>query len=339
MDCFFAAVEMRDFPELKGKPVAVGGSPNSRGVISTANYQARKFGVKSAISSAIAKKLCPGLIIKPSRFSAYIDESKKIHKIFKEFTQIIEPLSLDEAFLDISDRAESGLEIAKKIQDQIYQVTKLTASIGISYNKFLAKIASDWKKPNGIFEISQQAAPNFLQSLSVAKISGVGKVTNQKLESFGIKTCGDLRNRSKYELIQSFGKFGNRLFDFARGIDLRAVSSERTRKSISIEHTFSQDILETKEVIDNIEEIYKELHEKIIYKKIELNFKSILVKVKFSDFSIKTSSTTSDFSLISFQELVLKLINSGPSKPIRLLGLGVNLRTPPATQLTLPIKF
>ncbi len=238
MDCFYAAIEMRDFPEIASMPVAVGGSPNQRGVISTCNYVARKFGVHSAMATANALRICPSLVIQPTRMDVYREESHHIRAIFAEYTHKIEPLSLDEAYLDVTGSHQhqgSASWIAEAIRERIYQTRNLTASAGIAPNKSLAKIASDWHKPNGQMVIPPERVEAFMQELPVRKLFGVGPVMEMRLKMLGIQTCGELQARSKVELIKHFGSMGTRLYELSRGIDAREVISERVRKSISVE--------------------------------------------------------------------------------------------------------
>ncbi|MDH3325247.1 MAG: DNA polymerase IV, partial [Gammaproteobacteria bacterium] len=245
MDCFYAAIEIRDDPSLKGKPVAVGGASNSRGVLCTCNYEARKFGIHSAMPSSQAVRQCPDLIIVPVNFEKYQASSKSIHQILNKYTDIIEPLSLDEAFLDVSDsdlHAGSATRIAQSIRDEIYDTEKLVASAGISFNKLLAKIASDWNKPNGQFVITPQMTNEFMTELPVKKLFGVGKVTEEKLKEKNISVCGDIQKYSQTEMIRLFGNYGKHLHLMAHGIDDRPVSMDRIRKSLSVEETFSLDV-------------------------------------------------------------------------------------------------
>jgi DNA polymerase-4 len=252
MDCFYAAIEMRDNPRLKNKPVAVGGNPEKRGVICSCNYIARKFGVHSAMATAKALRICPKLILLPVNMEKYRAASEKIHKIFRSFTDIIEPLSLDEAYLDVTDCKHfcgSATLIAKSIRDKINWQLKLTASAGVAPNKLLAKIASDWNKPNGQLVITPENIESFISSLPVKKIFGVGKVTAEKLTKLGIKTCADLQKISLHDLIKRFGNFGAQLYELCRGIDNREVKPNRIRKSLSVEETFMQDLVSQDECL------------------------------------------------------------------------------------------
>ncbi|MGI9293811.1 MAG: DNA polymerase IV, partial [Pseudomonadales bacterium] len=239
-DCFYAAVEIRDDPSLQGKPVAVGGSADRRGVLTTCNYEAREFGARSAMPTAMALRLCPDLIVLPVSMEKYRVASQKVQSIFKEFTEQIEPLSLDEAFLDVSDTPllqGSATRIAQEIRRRVAAQVGITVSAGVAPNKFLAKIASDWQKPDGLTVIRPEQVQDFVAQLPVNKIFGVGKVTAAKLQRLGVNSCADLQKLSLLELDQKFGRFGKRLFELSRGVDPREVQNERTRKSLSVEHT------------------------------------------------------------------------------------------------------
>lgn len=260
MDCFYAAVEMRDRPELKHRPIAIGGK-SPRSVLCTANYPARKFGVRAAIPTSMALKLCPELIVIAPDFKKYKQASQEIHQIFKMFTRSIQPLSLDEAYLDVTQFAkmhdQSGLQIATLIKELIFKRTHLTASAGISSKKYLAKIASDWKKPNGIYEIKDHQIAEFLAPLDIKYLPGVGPVTLNKLNQLGHKTCSDLAQSDPLELVLQFGKYGKRLYELAREIDEGQVKTSSEAKSLSIENTFKQD-LNLEQLLLEIPEITKE---------------------------------------------------------------------------------
>ncbi len=252
MDCFYAAVEVKYQPRLKGKPVAVGGSPDGRGgVLTTANYEARQFGVKSAMTSNQALRLCPELILVPPDFSKYKAESAKVRMILERYTDLIEPLSLDEAYLDVtgprlndgSFQTVSATRIAQQIRNEIKTELQLTASAGVAPNKFLAKIASDLNKPDGIAVIRPEEVERFVETLPVEKIWGVGKVTAEKLKRKGLSTCGDLQKLSLKRLVDEFGSWGAQLYDYSRGIDHRVVKAERERKSLTVEETYNHDLV------------------------------------------------------------------------------------------------
>ena len=330
MDCFYAAVEVRDNPALQGKPVAVGGSSDGRGVICAANYEARKFGVRSALATSLALRQCPQLVLIKPNMEKYANESKIIHAIFHEFSNLIEPLSLDEAYLDVSDSnlfQGSASLLAQEIRRQIYNKTKLTASAGIAPNKFLAKVASDWNKPNGQFVVTPDMVNPFVAKLGVEKIWGVGKVTAKKMFSLGIKTCGQLQTLSIEELSQNFGSFGSSLYEMCRGSDHREVTTSRERKSISIERTFKDDLLSVDECLGRLPELLEAFQRRAKGKeKLLEGFKTLFVKIKFNDFK----STTIERSFDSLRpEYFEELLQKGFSRnrlPVRLLGLGVRLK-------------
>jgi DNA polymerase-4 len=244
-DSFYASIEIRDNPSLAGLPIAVGGSPERRGVVATCNYLAREYGVHSAMASATARRLCPGLIIIRPEMARYRVASQQIHDIFRDYTDIIEPLSLDEAFLDLSAclRHDGNASlIVSEIRARIAKEVNITVSAGIAPNKFLAKVASDWNKPNGQYVIEPPMVDSFVRELPVRKLSGVGKVTASRMEKLGIRTCGDLRDMDREHLDRHFGSFGNRLFELCRGFDNRPVQPTRVRKSVSVENTFATDL-------------------------------------------------------------------------------------------------
>jgi len=242
MDAFYASIEIRDQPSLKGKPVGVGGARDRRGVLTTCNYEARQFGVHSAMPTFMALQRCPQLIILPTRFDVYRKEAAVIREILFRFTPLVEPLSLDEAYLDVTDHPGAPSPLAQVIRGLIFRKTKLTASAGIGPNKLIAKIASDLKKPNGQFEVKPEQVPAFMKELPVRKLWGIGQVTEQKLDKLGIATCGDMQRLSRVALQEHFGKFGIELYDLCRGIDDRPVEPDRERKSLSTEETFPSDL-------------------------------------------------------------------------------------------------
>ena len=345
MDQFFAAVEQLDNPELKGKPMAVGHDAE-RGVVSTASYEARRFGVHSAQSIQVAKRLCPQLIIIEPHFQRYKEVSSQLHDIFHDYTDLIEPISLDEAFLDVTENKkgmELGVDIAREIKQRIRETTGLTASAGVSYCKFLAKIASDWRKPDGLTVIHPDRALDFIAHLKVEKIWGVGQKTAEKMHRMGIFTGLDLRNMSLSRLTQEFGKMGQVFYDFSRGIDNRPVISEWERKSVSCEQTFESDISENAAVTIHLYHIVLELVRRI--EKNDFEGRTLTLKVKFGrkreqtedrfqsaerqDFQQITRSITVDHILRTKDEILplAKQLMQGVefhSHPIRLLGLGVS---------------
>ena len=330
MDAFFASVEQRDNPELRGKPIAVGFN-GPRGVVSTASYEARKFGVHSAQSIAQAKQRCPGLIIVPCRHEHYKEVSQQIHRIFQEYTDLIEPISIDEAFLDVTHNKKGinlAVDIAQKIKARIKEETQLTASAGISYCKFLAKVASDYRKPDGICTIHPDKALDFIAHLPVEDFWGVGRKTLQKMHFMGIYTGADLRKVSEAHLVEVFGKAGHIFYDFARGIDERPVVTYRERKSVGCEQTFLEDIYTPSAVIIELYHTVLELLTRI--DKSGFEGKTLTLKVKYADFTQITRSISQDkilkkkADILPLAKRLLKLVDYSSSHPIRLLGLSVS---------------
>ncbi|MBP1886450.1 DNA polymerase IV [Sinorhizobium mexicanum] len=326
MDAFYASVEQRDNPELRGKPVAVG-YPEARGVVAAASYEARKFGVHSAMPSVTAKRKCPDLIFVPHRFDVYRSVSRQIHAIFAEYTTLIEPLSLDEAYLDVTENlkgVELATEIAEEIRARIKAETGLTASAGVSYNKFLAKMASDQRKPDGLFVITPKHGPAFVEALPIKKFHGVGPATAEKMKRLGIETGADLKARDLAFLQRHFGKSGPYFYWIARGIDEREVRPDRTRKSIGAEDTFREDIhdLETARagLMPLIDKVWRYCEANGI------RGKTVTLKVKWSDFTQITRSKTTTAPVPSAAEvadivdLLLSPLFPAP-KGIRLLGV------------------
>lgn len=327
MDCFYAAVEIRDNPQLANQPVAVGGSADRRGVLCTCNYPARKLGIHSAMATAYALKLCPQLVLIAPNFSKYKEVSRQIHQIFRRYTELVEPLALDEAFLDVTNSPHeqgSATRIAEKIRTQIYNELNLTCSAGVSCNKFLAKIASGWNKPNGILVVEPSQIPDFIHQLPVNKLFGVGKVTAAKLQKMGITSCNDLQKHSLNELVQYFGKLGNMLYYQARGIDNRPVTPNRPRKSLSIERTFAKNISSAE--IDNILiNLYPEFSQRLKESKITHPIHSLFCKIKFADFSQTTREQSgSEINIENFRQLFALALAKTTHTEIRLLGIGVS---------------
>ncbi len=330
MDCFYAAVEIRDKPELASKPVAVGGT-SRRGVLTTCNYIAREFGCRSGMPGFKALELCPHLVMLPTSFHKYRKESQVVREIFLSYTELVEPLSLDEAFLDVSHiKDRYAWDVAKEIRQRIWDNTQLTASAGIAPNKMLAKIASDWKKPNGQFAITPEDIGTFMQSLPVGKIWGVGKKTQQRLEKNGITTCSDLQKWSEFELENRMGKFGRELYRLCRGIDDREVVVERERKSMSTERTYFEDIHEVEEALIQMALLCDELatdFKKSKHK--DRQIAKIFVKLKFSDFQSTTKETLADeIDPFRFEPLLREAWLRGNQK-VRLIGVGVRFASEP----------
>lgn len=326
MDCFYAAIEMREHPELAGQPIAVGGS-SGRGVLTTCNYEARKFGCHSAMPAFKAKRLCPDLVMLPVRFDLYRKESANIREIFAEFTDLIEPLSLDEAYLDVSHLSSEGASVAWEIRERIRDRTRLTASAGIAPNKFLAKIASDWEKPDGQFEVREEEKLNFLDELPVKKIWGVGKRTAERLNDAGISTCGEMRKRSEMELVQRFGKFGRSLYQLCRGIDDRVVNPNRERKSVSNERTFRENLTSVEEGLEKLGELVDELRDDFDGRHSDRTIRECVVKLKFEDFQITSAQRSAEtIEAEMFVELLEEAWERGGGKSVRLIGAGVRFR-------------
>ena len=329
MDAFYASVEQRDHPELRGKAIAVGHA-EERGVVSAASYEARKYGVRSAMSSMKAKQLCPHIVFVPGRMSVYKEVSAQIHTIFRDYTDLIEPLSLDEAFLDVTHNKKGialAVDIAKEIKHRIRQELNLVASAGISYNKFLAKVASDYRKPDGLCTIHPDQALEFIATLPIEAFWGVGKVTAQKMHALGIHKGKDLQQCTLEMLTRLFGKAGNIYHDFARGIDLRPVESIRIRKSVGCEHTLEKDITLKSSVIIELYHVATELVERL--KRNDFAGNTLTLKIKFYDFKQITRSITQEKELQNMKDILplakqlLKEVDYS-IRPIRLIGLSVS---------------
>ena len=333
MDCFFAAVEVRENPKLKGKPVAVGGKPNTRGVVAACNYEARKFGVHSAMPMSRAYQKCPSLITTPVHMDLYKSVSVEINAIFQQYTDLIEPLSLDEAYLDVTECMQcngSATLIAEEIRQKIYESQRLTASAGVAPNKFLAKVASDWNKPNGQKVIIPSEVKNFVTELPVIAISGVGKVTAKKMQSLDLQTCGDLKKLGVEQLQYYFGSFGETLYLYSQGIDSRPVQNHWIRKSLSVEDTFAKDLPDLDACLQELPAIYKELLIRLdrARKKQRLITKALFVKLRFDDFE----TTTIQMQGIgpdekAYANLLKKAWQRG-HRPVRLIGIGLQFNPP-----------
>ena len=329
MDAFYASVEQRDNPELRGKPIAVGHA-EERGVVAAASYEARRYGVRSAMSSQKAKRICPQLIFVPGRMSVYKEVSRQIHEIFHEYTDIIEPISLDEAFLDVTVNKpgiELAVDIAKEIKRKVRERLHLVASAGVSYNKFLAKIASDYRKPDGLCTIHPDQALDFIARLPIESFWGVGPVTAKRMHLLGIHNGAQLRTRSLESLTREFGKVGAIYYDFARGIDLRPVEAVRVRKSIGCERTLEKDINRTSSVIIELYHVAVELVRRLDGKQFKGN--TLTLKIKFHDFTQITRSVTRPQELTTLDTILplakqlLKEVDYA-EHPIRLIGLSVS---------------
>ena len=328
MDAFYASVEQLDNPDLVGKPIAVGGS-SKRGVVSAASYEARKFGVRSAMSGVLARRNCPDLIFVKPRFDRYNQISKKIRAIFYEFTDLVEPLSLDEAYLDVTQNKKgnpSATLIAKEIRQRIKEVTGLNASAGVSINKFVAKVASDVNKPNGQKTVPPEAVIPFIEALDVRKFFGVGKVTAAKMYQMGIFTGLDLKGKTKAFLNEHFGKSGGFYYNVVRGIHLSEVKPDRTRKSLAAERTFTNNITSEVFMLERLEGIAQEIERRL--KRSKIAGKTITLKIKYSDFSTQTRSKTLQYFVTSgplIMEIIKDLLYQEKVKEsVRLLGISIS---------------
>jgi len=344
MDAFYASVEQLDNPELRGKPIAVGGSEN-RGVVAAASYEARKFGVRSALSGVMAKKNCPGLIFVPPRFERYKEISNQIHTIFKEYTDLVEPLSLDEAYLDVTQNKKgnpSASQLAEEIRLRIFTEVGLTASAGISINKFVAKIASDYNKPNGQKTVNPEEVIGFLEELPIRKFYGVGKVTTEKMYQLGIFTGVELKSKSLEFLEKHFGKSGGFYYNVVRGIHNSEVKSNRITKSVAAEHTFDVNLSSEVFMMEKLEIIANILDKRL--KKHNISGKTVTLKIKYSDFTQQTRSKTLPY-FISDKGLILEtvkelLYQERMKDSVRLLGISLNnLNTEIKKAVIVQLKF
>lgn len=344
MDAFYASVEQMDHPELKGKPLAVGGS-EVRGVVSAASYEARKFGVRSAMSGVQAKRNCPDLIFVRPRFDRYKEISNKIRKIFHDYTDLVEPLSLDEAYLDVTQNKKgnpSATLIAQEIRKRIYEEVGLTASAGISVNKFVAKIASDYNKPNGQKTVNPEEVEIFLEQLDIKKFYGIGKVTTEKMYQHGIFTGKDLKSKSKEYLEQHFGKSGGFYYNIVRGIHNSEVKPNRISKSVAAEHTFNENLTSEIFMQERLERIAGELEKRL--KRYEISGKTITIKIKYSDFTTQTRSKTLPYFIadkgLLFEYAKELLYQERLKDSVRLLGISLsNLNTEIKKTIVVQLKF
>ncbi|MES2604748.1 MAG: DNA polymerase IV [Pseudomonadota bacterium] len=341
-DCFYAAIEMRDDPALKGQPVAVGG--DTRGVVATCNYEARRYGVHSAMPTATARRLCRDLIVIPPNMEKYKLASRQIHRIYEDYTDLIEPLSLDEAFLDVTNSTllrGSGQLIAQDIRRRVREEIGITLSAGIAPNKFLAKIASDWNKPDGQYAIPPSQVAAFMLPLPVKKIHGVGKVTARKMQLLSIDTCADLQTYTKPQLLEMFGSFGDRLYSLCRGEDNRRISMDNDPKSISVEHTFDDDLQTVEQCLAMVPTLLTQLQKRLDNRQIAHAINKQYVKLKFNNF---ISTTVEQVSSTPDAEAYRDLCRTGFERgglPVRLMGLGVRLRSTNTgfTQMELPLHL
>src|SRR5690606_7378452 len=331
-DCFDAAVEMRDDPSLRGLPLAVGGTPQQRGVVAACNYEARRFGVHSAMATSQALKRCPDLIVLPPRFDKYRAASTQILAIYRDYTDLVEPLSLDEAYLDVTDAQScngSATLIAREIRARIHREVGITASAGVAPNKFLAKIASDWNKPDGQFVVTPDQIDDFIKPLPVEKLFGVGRVTAEKLKQLGLHTCADLRACTLFDLQQRFGKFGEKLYELCRGIDTRAVCPSREAKSISVEETYALDIPDLQACRRQLPALLQKLEQRLQQAQGGARAKKLFLKIRFADFQRTTVECLGAAPQPAIFERLLETGFQRRQQPVRLLGIGVRLGSGP----------
>jgi DNA polymerase-4 len=337
MDCFYAAIEVRDRPALRGKPVGVGGARDRRGVLTTCNYEARKFGVHSAMPTFMALQRCPDLIVVPTRFDVYRREAAVVREILYRFSPLVEPLSLDEAYLDVTEHPGAPGPLAQVIRDLIFQKTKLTASAGIGPNKLIAKIASATCKPNGQLEVAVEQVPEFMQNLSVREIWGIGEKTERRLQELGVKTCGEMQRFSRPELVDLFGKFGSELYDLCRGIDDRPVEPDRPRKSLSTEETFVSDLETLAQCEERLAELFQDLMADLEQKETNRRITKIFVKLKFADFTRTTAERAGlEPTLPAFRTLLAEAF-ARTGKKVRLIGVGVRFADTAPEELQMPL--
>lgn len=341
-DCFYAAVEMRDDPALRGRPIAVGGRAETRGVIATCNYEARAFGVHSAMSTARALQLCPQLILLPPDFERYREASRRILAIYRDYTPLVEPLSLDEAYLDVTgvERCRGSASLmAQEIRDRIRAEVGITASAGIAPNKFIAKVASDWNKPDGQFVVRPQDVDAFVAALPVKKIFGVGKVTAAKLNRLGVHTCGELRAWGAAELTQQFGSFGASLYRLCRGIDERAVQPDRIRKSLSVETTYAQDLPDLAACRSALDALIADFQHRFERAREPRPVHKAVVKIRFADFSRTTAECVCEVPDVRIWQALLEEAHARKGLAVRLLGVGVRFSEALAVSLAAQISL
>lgn len=328
-DCFYAAVEARDEPRYRHRPLAVGGDPGRRGVIATCNYEARRYGVRSAMPSAHALRLCPDLIIVPPDFDRYRRVSREIHELFRRYTELIEPLSLDEAYLDVTDSPHydnRAVRIAKALRREVKERIGITVSAGVAPNKFLAKVASDWRKPDGLFVVTPEQVSEFVATLPVTRIFGVGPVTAEKMHALGLHTCADLQRLSRLELGQHFGSFGERLYRLCRGEDDRPVQPGRRRKSVSAEHTFDRDLTRLEHWQAALPSLLEALAARASRLDSSYLVHALFVKVRYADFTTSTCEAPGSHLDEDVFANLLESLWKRRGQPARLLGVGMRLK-------------
>ena len=330
-DCFFAAVEMRDNPRLREVPMAITGSLSRRGVVSTCNYEARRYGIHSAMPTWQARSLCPDLLLVPHSMDKYREASRQIRKIFGDYTDLVENVSIDESYLDVSATPlcrGSATLLAREIRARVAREVGVTVSAGVAPNKFLAKVASEWRKPDGLFVIPPPDVDDFMVNLPVECIQGVGSKTARKLHNMGVSSCGDLQQWSLDVLVSRFGRFGKRLFESARGIDRRAVVTSRIRKSLSVEHTYTQDLTEFRECRLELKTLFERLSARLERFSDHYEVRKLQAKVKFNNFRQTTTEVVAGSANL---DTYFRLVRQGMERenlPVRLLGIGVQFDDP-----------
>lgn len=327
-DCFYASIEMRDNPRLHGYPLAIGGRPDQRGVVATCNYEARRFGIRSAMPMSQAIQRCPDLLIMPPAMEKYRDASRQIMQIYRDYTELVEPLSLDEAYLDVSATPQhqgSATLIAQEIRQRVLAQVGITVSAGVANSKFLAKIASDWNKPDGLFVVLPDQVDEFVAALPVARLFGVGKVTAAKLHSLGVQTCADLRHWALPDLLRHFGKLGHHLYLLSRGIDQREVDISSERKSLSVEETYARDLVDLAACEQQLPILYSDLQKRLQRAAAEAYIQKLYLKLRFNDFRVTTIECAGrQIDLAVYRDL-LKSAYQRRNLPVRLIGLGTRL--------------
>lgn len=333
-DCFFAAVEMRENPRLRSVPLAIGGSSDRRGVIATCNYPARKFGVHSAMPTATALRLCPDLVLMPGNMNLYRDVSEQIMEILRDFSPLLQQVSVDEAYLELAPN-QQGTFVAEDIRNRVKDEVGITVSVGVAPNKFLAKIASDWNKPDGLFVVPPSQVSEFVAQLPVGKIPGIGPAFESRLKAAGIEVCADVLPWSLKDLVRRYGRAGVMLYERARGQDSRPLTEERLRKSVSVEHTYPQDLTSEVECISALPDLYQRWQQRVERTPWEPESMAPFVKVKFADFSQTTMADAGEYATPEgFRRLMLQALKRSP-QPVRLLGIGGRCPQVSEQQLTL----
>ncbi|MFP8966570.1 DNA polymerase IV [Pokkaliibacter sp. CJK22405] len=338
-DCFYASVEMRDCPPFRDIPLAIGGRPDKRGVISTCNYPARKFGIHSAMPSSQAMRLCPDLTLIPGDMAKYKAVSQQFMAILQEFAEEVEPLSLDEAFIDVSESTAfngSATLIARHIRERVRRELGITVSAGVAPNKFLAKVASDWHKPDGMKVITPAEVDDFVKALKVNKLWGVGKVTAAKMNRLGLFTLEDMQKWREEDLIEHFGSFGARLYQLCRGVDHRPVAVREERLSLSVEHTYDQDLPDLATCLDKLPSLLKELEERLARRGLSQHAQGNVLKMKFHDFQQTTVERSRNRPDHDYASLMAAAWERGNNKAVRLIGVGVRLSQETAERLLQP---